>query len=347
MSHKIASVVIATPSHWAFAKVAASSICKHNGGSCFVYLLGGADFPEIRGMKEVNCHVQHVEDFIDSFVLQYILDRYTAAEACFVLKPYVISHLFDQEWNIVHYFDSDVKVFSNLEALSGELVVGDILLTPHYLIPFFEDGYSPKPLTLLKAGVYNAGYVGVANREEGRAFIKWWSAMVLRYGKNEPQSGMCGDQRWLDLVPALFPTCRILRDPGVNVAYWNLHQRQLAYSGDQLMCDEKEVLFFHFSGFSPDRPVCLSIFQNRVIVRKGDILYGILKGYAEELLAAGHQDYCRLPYLYSRWWHRFPAKYRKLHKPLKSMMSWLGFTTPDNHAWPMKQGLLDLEKRRR
>ena len=33
------------------------------------------------------------------------------------------------------------------------------------------------------------------------------------------------DQRWLDLVPALFDDVHIVRDPGCNVAYWNLPER--------------------------------------------------------------------------------------------------------------------------
>ena len=41
---------------------------------------------------------------------------------------------------------------------------------------------------------------------------------------------MFTDQRWVDFVPSLFDHL-ILKDPGCNVAYWNLHGRELTLDG--------------------------------------------------------------------------------------------------------------------
>ncbi len=35
------------------------------------------------------------------------------------------------------------------------------------------------------------------------------------------------DQRWCDLVPSLFDRVHIERDPGYNVASWNLSTRRI------------------------------------------------------------------------------------------------------------------------
>ena len=43
---------------------------------------------------------------------------------------------------------------------------------------------------------------------------------MLRY--EEAAFGVYTDQRWCDLVPALFDGVKVLRDPGLNVASWNL-----------------------------------------------------------------------------------------------------------------------------
>ncbi len=37
------------------------------------------------------------------------------------------------------------------------------------------------------------------------------------------------DQRWVDFVPGIFD-CVIIRDPGCNVAYWNLDHRELTFN---------------------------------------------------------------------------------------------------------------------
>lgn len=65
---------------------------------------------------------------------------------------------------------------------------------------------------------------------------------------------------------------RLPKDTNYNVAYWNLHDRSLRYSGwdqerptpDSLWkVDGRPLVTFHFSGFSPDQPQQLSRHDNR------------------------------------------------------------------------------------
>ncbi|HNY13775.1 MAG TPA: glycosyl transferase, partial [Candidatus Wallbacteria bacterium] len=107
--------------------------------------------------------------------------------------------------------------------------------------------------------------VGVRNCPEGQRFAAWWQAQLLYFARNDPASGQCGDQRWLDLVPVLFPQMGIVRHHGANVAYWNLPERQLQRStaGEWCCANGDPLLFFHFSGFNPRQPQQLSHFQNR------------------------------------------------------------------------------------
>jgi hypothetical protein len=58
------------------------------------------------------------------------------------------------------------------------------------------------------------------------------------------------DQRWLDLAVASSNGIGVLRDPGLNVAYWNLHERALL--PDECggwTVNGRPLKFFHFSGY--------------------------------------------------------------------------------------------------
>jgi len=63
--------------------------------------------------------------------------------------------------------------------------------------------------------------------------------------------GLFTDQKWCDHVPALFEDMYIIRDPGYNVASWNINKRILSISEDgQILVNDKYPLrFYHFTGY--------------------------------------------------------------------------------------------------
>ena len=69
-----------------------------------------------------------------------------------------------------------------------------------------------------------------------------------------PERGYFVDQRWMDFAPGLVEGLFILRDPGYNVAYWNLAGRDLRKRGNRYEVDGRPLRFFHFSGFDPAAP---------------------------------------------------------------------------------------------
>ncbi len=56
------------------------------------------------------------------------------------------------------------------------------------------------------------------------------------------------DQRWCDLVPALFPSAAIIHDRGCNVASWNLGHRRISFTpaGD-ILAGGSRLRFYHFT----------------------------------------------------------------------------------------------------
>src|ERR1043166_2364386 len=81
------------------------------------------------------------------------------------------------------------------------------------------------------------------------------------------------DQRWLDLVPGFGLNSRVSRHPGLNAGYWNLYERHFEQVNGQHFVNGQPLNFFHFSGYSPDRPDAITknwtrfTFENRPDVR--------------------------------------------------------------------------------
>jgi hypothetical protein len=305
-SSSVAFVAVATTNYVQAARLALNSVHSVRAVRKQLFVVGSKAVRQqgrdVHGIEEIN-----VEDVLPDDVLHRLVSRYTPSEVCFALKPYILAAaLSGGEISSAHYIDADLRFFEPVDMLELAFGDGDILLTPHYLSPFPDDGRKPHVLTLLRGGVFNAGYVGVKRSTLTDQFLEWWGNSVLAYGKNEPRNGTSGDQRWLDLVPALFPGCTIWRNPGANVGYWNLHERDLRLgTNGQLEVDGYPLIFFHFSGFDIKFPEKLSKYQDRVDVSHRPVIAKMLAEYAAELRAVEDEfdGFARERYAYRKWWH--------------------------------------------
>lgn len=153
----------------------------------------------------------------------------------------------------IFYLDPDIAVFSSLQPLVDMLDESSILLTPHQLAPEQERmAIIDNERTSLRLGIYNLGFVAIRNDESGQAFARWWSDRLREYCYDEPESGIFVDQKWCDLVPALFDDVRIVRDPGYNVASWNLSHRKASITKQgEVLINGNLLRFFHFTKLGP------------------------------------------------------------------------------------------------
>jgi len=175
-------------------------------------------------------------------------------EACTAVKGPVMRLLTEQsDAEKVFYLDPDVAVFSSLQPLVDMLDASSIVLTPHQLQPeTARMAIFDNERTSLRLGTYNLGFIGVRGDPTGHAFARWWNDRLLEFCYNEPEQGIFVDQKWCDLVPALFDGVRIVRDPGYNVASWNLSNRtiRVTASGD-ILVNGSLLRFFHFTKLGP------------------------------------------------------------------------------------------------
>lgn len=294
-----AACTIIARNYLAFARVLGRSYLEHHPGSRFYVLVVDGqtdDLPAGDGLTVLSPDVLKLPYFFE------LCFKYDVTSLCTAVKPTLLARLLDDFGEReVFYFDPDILIERRLEEAIAALDRANILLTPHLLEPIPLDGYKPSEQEILVSGAFNLGFIGVRAGETTAEFLAWWSSRLRENCRIDPCQGLFVDQKWINLVPGLFPDTVILRDLTYNVAYWNIHARELAARGGTYWVGARPLAFFHYSGFSPLRPTELSRHQNRTQVTSGSVLADLLGRYAERVLAAGHANSIKLAYGYGRF----------------------------------------------
>ena len=248
----IAGCTIVSPNYLAFARtLSASYLAQHPGHRFFVLLVADLDDAEpfrAGSFEPVLLSQIGLEDLRREAMKYDILELNTNVKPTF-LKYLIETHNLDQ----VVYLDPDIFVFAPLAPVFEALDSGAIaILTPHITRPV-NDGKSPDEQDLLYNGTYNLGFVAIRRSDEGWRLLSWWEERCLGLGFSEGRTGLFVDQKWMNLAPGLFDGVAILRNPGLNMAYWNLHERRLGrtptgYEVSGPISNPVPLCFFHFSG---------------------------------------------------------------------------------------------------
>ncbi|MBI3706643.1 MAG: hypothetical protein HY246_03010 [Proteobacteria bacterium] len=98
------------------------------------------------------------------------------------------------------------------------------------------------------SGRYNAGYIAIRNGAEGHRALAWWTERCLEFCPNVPTNGACGDQKYLEQLPALFDGIRVSACKGLNAGPWNIEGYRVAARDGAVRLDDDELLLFHFQG---------------------------------------------------------------------------------------------------
>jgi len=212
--------------------------------------------------------------------------RQSVKEIATAMKPRLLRHL-TQEFTSALFIDPDSLVVGELSPLFAALEQHSILLTPHLLAPPRTADRIERELNIVQSGIYNGGLVGVSQSDEGRRFLTWWRDRAEACCRNDVAAGAYYDQRWLDLVPPFFRDVFILRDPGYDVAHWNLPDRVVHVDGAAITVDGHPCRLLHFSGFVPSRPNVVTRYSPRVKRRDIGDMALLLDRYAALLRAAG------------------------------------------------------------
>ncbi len=295
----LAAVTIISRNYLAQARTVAKTFLQHEPESRF-YLLVVDGLPE---GEDFGADVTSIDlEELDIPNLHDMCFKYGVVEFSTAVKPYLLSLLLSKYGeDEAIYFDPDIMIMRRLVELRDALTEGDIVLTPHIMRPLPIDGRRPSEQDIMISGAYNLGFIALRRSPQSEELLTWWEQRLEDGCRIDVPRGLFTDQKWIDLVPSLFPGTVILRDPTYNVAFWNLHERSITRAGKDFLVNGAPASFFHLSGFHPEEPKKLSKHQDRIEVVPGSSLEALLDLYAEHLRENGFDDAADCEYGFERF----------------------------------------------
>lgn len=285
-----------TKNYLSHVRLLTSTFLKcHPGSKVFVLLADETDGyfdPDQESFSLVSIKDLGIGD------IQRLEFKYDQLELCTALKPFLLEYLFKTYgFRKIIYLDNDIMVMDDFGDVSELLDRYSIVLTPHLLEPIGDIG-KPSELDILIAGTYNLGFLAIAATKNSVSFLEWWKSRLHDYCVMDPSKGLYGDQKWVELALGYFEGIHILRDPGYNVAYWNLGARRLEVNQGKYFVNGKPLRFFHFSRFDPNYPQIISKYQDRY--RPSDLpeCEALLSAYRNQLISFGYETTRHWPWAF-------------------------------------------------
>jgi len=266
------------------ARVMIASLEKHHPGVEIVTLItdGSEADRSIAGLGEILLPGDLLPDreWADMAAI------YDADEFAGALKPYLLARLVGDGGTAL-YLSPETVVYDDVVEVFEAAERSGIALTPQVLDPMPRDGRYPDERTIRTTGVFNIGLVGVSS--SAREFLEWWCERVRRDAVVDASEELYADQRWADWIPGLF-SCEVLRDHGLNVGWWNLHERVVTRGPDGgLLAGGAPLRTLRLDGWDPATPWRLTTHDKarpRVLLSEEPVLAKLCTDYSAALEAA-------------------------------------------------------------
>ena len=233
---------------------------------------------------------------IDGFERMAVM--YSVLELSTAVKPWLLRWMLAESGDGAVYLDPDMRLYAPLDEMFQAVRDHGLVLNPHFTDPMPRDGRKPNEQDILIAGAYNLGFIGIGSTAFADELLDWWGVRLERDCIVDPERGFFVDQRWIDLVPGMADDFSVLRDPGFNVAYWNLPTRTVEERDGRWFVNDVPLKLFHFSGFDASKPHMLSKHQDRIRLTDEPALEKLCLQYAAELVENGVDEVSSWPYSY-------------------------------------------------
>jgi len=340
--HKTAVFTTSSGNYFAFVKTLLQSVRDfHNDIDLYFLLVEETATEKILGQKDLF-HLWFVRD-IGIADYKKMAFAYDMVEFNTAVKPFFINYLFNQGYRKVIYLDPDILVCDRLDAALDVLENHSIVVTPHQLSPVTNGdrfiSYIQWEQSALLTGIFNLGFIGVANSEEGRAFVGWWSTRCKYMCFLDQEAGLFVDQKWINLAICFYPSTYILRHKGYNMCVWNLHDRVLI---NGRVNGVEPLVFYHFSSIDMNDPEIISRHDKTLKLMDRPDLIDLVCSYREKVKCNGHDYFRMLPYTYDYF-----SDGRKIDLLERRLYSAVSENYPDPFSTPSNKFYTELRRKRR
>jgi hypothetical protein len=300
MSNAVFTIV--SRNYFAYARTLGDSLRASNPDVEFNVLVVDRKDPTFEE-RHPDWKITWVEDLgIAEFT--HVAFKYDILELNTNVKPTFAKRLLAKHDKVI-YLDPDIFVYDSLAPVYDRLDRHPVILTPHTTTPI-DDDKLPGELEFLNSGIYNLGFAAFNASSDAAHLLDWWERRCLNQAYNDQPNGLFVDQKWMDFAPSLCPDACILREKTFNVAYWNLHEREVRSEGGKPYIGDQPLVFFHFSGLPPRGDQRISKYQTRFTLDGRPDVAPLFKRYRDTLEGNDHVDYLKLGYGFGRFSNGIP-----------------------------------------
>lgn len=214
---------------------------KINNFSLFICCMDEISFSVLSNLKLENTIIINVSE-IEDMELLHVKETRSMQEYCWSIKAPLVLYILDKYGiDSVIYCDADIFFFSDPMAIFKQWKDYDTLICPQRDSPEFEKVH----------GHFQAGFLGFRNRKSSLAILNWWKQKCIEWCSDKPDIIMerWGDQKYLDKIPNLFYSIKILDDLGIDAAPWNLiinNDYKVYKDNNTVLIDDRELIAYHF-----------------------------------------------------------------------------------------------------
>ncbi len=293
---------ICSNNYLAQAKALGDSVIKHNPDYDFIIFLcdkknSEIDYSVIEPHTIIEAHNIGINKF------KQMSEQYNIIELNTSIKPFVFSYLFNNYKDIEYamYFDPDTYVYDKLNSIEEELNDASILLTPHIYTPIEFDDKTPNENTFTQHGIYNLGFLALKKDKNSLEMLDWWMRRLEVNCYSRSYEGIFVDQLPMNFAPIFFKGVKISKNWGLNVAPWNLHERNLTIKNKNYVINDKyPLIFYHFSNCNPLDFELLSTYYTRVTFNERSSLKKAYDDYKKEILNNSYNKLSKIKCFYSK-----------------------------------------------
>lgn len=198
--------------------------------------------------------------------------RATRRELNKALPSYLLRYLRQQGVTQTLYLDADTVVEGSLAVVWSRLDQHPVVLTPY------------------------PGLAGLGPGSLAESFLAAW----LEHAEEAPwqplvdDAGDTGD--WLAHAAPRFAGACVVDEPGLNLGYWTLTERQVEIRRGEVRVDGAPLVTVHFSGFNPARPYRISAHAPNVTIDRIGPAAILFDQYVRLLDEAGYDVAQAWPY---------------------------------------------------